>query len=64
MPSKAMGLVKHMDAGFWSVVWVGIAAVAGVGLTAAAAMLRRHADAISGLEFDGGYNALAPYLDR
>lgn len=59
-----MGLVTCMDAGFWSVVWVGIAAVAGVCLTAAAAILRRHADAISGLEFDGGYNALAPYLDR
>jgi hypothetical protein len=52
-----------MDAGVWSVVWVIGAAVAGVGLTAAVLMLHRHVDAISGLEFDGGYNALAPYLD-
>lgn len=59
-----MGLVLIMDGGVLNVVWVVFAAIAGVGLTVAAIVLRRHADAISGLEFDGGYNALAPYVDR
>jgi len=40
------------------------AAAAGLGLTVAAITLFRRADAIGGLEFDGGYNALAPQLDR
>lgn len=60
---EGMGLVSSMDAGFWGVVWAVIAAIAGVGLSVAAAALWRGADAINMLEFDGGYNALAPVLE-
>ena len=52
-----------MDAGFWGVVWAVIAAIAGVGLAVAATALVRGAGAIDAIEFDGGYNALAPKLD-
>jgi hypothetical protein len=62
--SKAMGLVSFMDAGIWGVVWAVIAAIAGIGLAVAATTLVRRAGAIDNLEFDGGYNALAPLLDR
>lgn len=53
-----------MDAGVWSVVLAVIAATAGVGLAVAATALARHAHIIDSLEFDGGYNALAPQFDR
>lgn len=48
----------------WGVVWAMIAAIAGVGLAVAATALLRGAVAIDALEFDGGYNALEPLLDR
>ena len=59
-----MGLVISMDAGVWSVVWAMFAVAAGLGLAAAAAALARRARFIDRLEFDGGYNALAPIVDR
>jgi hypothetical protein len=64
MPRRQWGLVKAMGADIWSVTWTVFAAVAGLGLTAAAITLWRRADQISGLEFDGGYNALAAATDR
>jgi hypothetical protein len=59
-----MGFGAAMGADIWSVTWTVFAAVAGLGLTAAAITLWRRAEQISGLEFDGGYNALATATDR
>ena len=53
-----------MDVGVWSVVWALFAVIAGSGLAVAASALGRHAGFIDSLEFDGGYNALAPLVDR
>ncbi|MEQ1618442.1 MAG: hypothetical protein ABL883_08885 [Terricaulis sp.] len=53
-----------MDAGGWSVTFAVFAAIAGSGLAIAAIALWRRADQLSGLEFDGGYNALAPAVDH
>jgi len=52
------------DASFWGVAWAMFAAAAGMGLAAAAIALVRRAVSVDVLEFDGGYNALAPTLDR
>jgi hypothetical protein len=43
--------------------WVVFAAAAGMGLTVAAISLVRRAIIVDRVEFDGGYNALAPLLD-
>ncbi len=40
------------------------AVAAGLGLAVAAAALARRGAFIDRLEFDGGYNALAPVVDR
>jgi hypothetical protein len=61
--SKA-GLGGMNDAEFWGVAWAMFAAAAGTGLVAAAIALVRSAVRIDMLEFDGGYNALAPTVDR
>jgi hypothetical protein len=52
------------DAEFWGVAWAMIAAIAGAGLLVVAVSLVRRAVRVELLEFDGGYNALAPTLDR
>lgn len=52
-----------MDAEIWGVAWAVVAAAAGLGLAGAAITLWRRADDICGLEFDGGYNALATQVD-
>jgi len=52
---------------FWGVAWAMIAAIAGMGLLIVAITLLRRAVRvvrIDMLEFDGGYNALAPTVDR
>ena len=49
---------------FWGVAWAMIAAIAGTGLLVVAITLVRRAMRIDLLEFDGGYNALAPTVDR
>jgi hypothetical protein len=48
---------------FWGVAWAMIAAVAGMGLAAAAiaVIVSRRVDDVDELEV--GYNALAPFLD-
>lgn len=53
-----------MDAGLWGAALTMFAAAAGVGLTVAAMALVRRAVNTDQLEFDGGYNALAPQLER
>jgi hypothetical protein len=59
-----MGLGGLNDAGFWGVAWAMIAAAAGMGLAAAAiALLRAGSTADQEEEFEGGYNALAPFID-
>ena len=58
---RQLGLV--MDADFFGVAWALVAATAGIGLAVAAMKLWRRTDEICGLEFDGGYNALATQLD-
>ena len=52
------------DASFWGVAWAMIAAIAGTGLLVVAITLFRRAMRIDLLEFDGGYNALAPTVDQ
>jgi hypothetical protein len=52
------------DADFWGVAGAMVAAAAGVGLLGAAIALVRRAVRVDLLEFDGGYNALAPTVDR
>lgn len=52
-----------MDAEFWGLAWAVVAAAAGLGLAGAAIALWRRTDEICGLEFDGGYNALATQVD-
>ena len=49
---------------FWGVAGAMIAAAAGMGLLVAAIALIRRAVRVDMLEFDGGYNALAPTIDR
>jgi len=49
---------------FWGVAWAMVAAIAGTGLLVVAITLVRRAVRIDLLEFDGGYNALAPTVDR
>lgn len=51
-------------ADFWGVAWAMFAAVAGTGLAVAAIAFARRTGFMDQLEFDGGYNALAPQLDR
>jgi hypothetical protein len=51
---------RRMD--IWSIGWAAFAATAGLGLAVAAFNLWRGVAEISRLEFDGGYNALAPAL--
>jgi hypothetical protein len=51
-------------ADFWGVAGAMFAAAAGMGLVAAAIALVRRAVRVDVLEFDGGYNALAPTVDR
>jgi hypothetical protein len=51
-------------ADFWGVAWAMFAAAAGMGLAAAAITLVRRSVRIDMFEFDGGYNALAPTVDR
>jgi hypothetical protein len=52
------------DADFWGVAGAVIAATAGMGLLVAAITLVRRTVRVDLLEFDGGYNALAPTVDR
>lgn len=52
------------DAEFWGVAWAMIAVIVGMGLTVAAIALVRRLVRVERFEFDGGYNALAPQLDR
>lgn len=52
------------DASLWGVAWAIFAAAAGMGLTVAAISLVRRAIIVDRFEFDGGYNALAPLLER
>jgi hypothetical protein len=47
----------------WGVAGAMIAVTAGVGLLVAAITLVRRAVRVDMLEFDGGYNALAPTVD-
>ena len=51
-------------ADFWGVAWAMFAAIAGTGLLVAAITLVRRAVRVDMFEFDGGYNALAPTVDR
>jgi hypothetical protein len=53
-----------IGAEFWGVAGAVIAAAAGTGLLVAAMTLVRRAVHAEGFEFDGGYNALAPTVDR
>lgn len=50
------GLIGAMVIG---VAWAALAAIVGKGLAIAAGLLVRRARFLDGLEFDGGYNALA-----
>lgn len=52
------------DASLWGVAWALVAVAAGVGLTVAAMSLFRGTIFVDQFEFDGGYNALAPQIDR
>ena len=52
------------DASFWGVAWAMVAAIGGTGFLVVAITLFRRAMRIDLLEFDGGYNALAPTVDR
>ncbi len=52
------------DAEFWGVAGAMIAAAAGMGLLVAAIALIRRAVRVDMLEFERGYNALAPTIDR
>lgn len=53
-----------IGAEFWGVAGAMIAAAAGTGLVAVAIALIRRAVRVDMLEFDGGYNALAPTTER
>lgn len=53
-----------VDASVWGALWAMVAVVAGIGLAAAAATLWRNRDDDDAYEAAGGYNALAPTLDR
>jgi hypothetical protein len=64
MPRRQGWLDFLDDAGIWGVAWAMFAAAAGLGLATAARALIRRNRVIDGLEFDGGYNALAPHVDR
>jgi hypothetical protein len=58
------GVGDLTDAGVWGVVWATAAAIAGAGLAVAALAFARRFRVLDCLEFDGAYNALAPFLDR
>jgi hypothetical protein len=49
---------------FWGVAWAMIAAIGGMGFLVVAITLVRRAVRVEMLEFDGGYNALAPTIDQ
>ena len=51
-------------AGIWGLLWAMFAAAAGLGLAAAATTLMKRATEHDDLEWVGGYNALAPVVDR
>lgn len=59
---EGIGLGGLNDAGIWGVAWAMFAAVAGLGLAAAAMALIRRVDE-SDYDFAAGYNALAPFVD-
>jgi hypothetical protein len=65
--SKAWGRWNLEDVGgsasLWGFAWAMLAAAAGLLLAVVAATLVRRAGFIDSLEFDGGYNALAPLVD-
>ena len=48
------------DTAVWGLIWAMFAVVAGAGLAAAAATLSRNREP----DYDAGYNALAPTIDR
>ena len=50
------------DASLWGVAWAIFAAAAGMGLTVAAIALVRRTVRVDFLEYEGGYNALAPMV--
>jgi len=50
------------DASFWGVAWAIVAAASGVGLMVAAIVLVRRTVRVDFLEYEGGYNALAPMV--
>ncbi|MFT3729637.1 MAG: hypothetical protein QM759_17580 [Terricaulis sp.] len=50
------------DAEFWGAAWAVFAAAAGLSLTVAAIALFRRVAARDPMEFDVGYNMLAPML--
>ena len=53
------------DAGVWGVAaWAMFAVAAGLGLAVAATALWRRTGAHEPIEFDVGYNMLAPMLDQ
>jgi hypothetical protein len=58
-----MGWVDLVVASIWGLLWAMFAAAAGLGLAAAATTLFRRDDADL-CELGGGYNALAPVVDR
>ncbi|MBY0565318.1 MAG: hypothetical protein K2P58_14200 [Hyphomonadaceae bacterium] len=53
-----------IGAGLVILACAAIAVIAGGGLAVAATALGRRANFLDGLEFDGGYNALAHVTDR
>ena len=52
------------DAGVWGVVWAVFAVAAGLGLPVAAIAFFRRTRGDDPIEFDVGYNMLAPILER
>lgn len=62
--SKAWGWVDLNDADMISVLWAMFAVAAGLSLTVAAIAFARRTEHIDTLEFHGGYNALAPMVER
>jgi hypothetical protein len=61
---EGIGVGDLMDADVWGVAWAVFAVIAGAGLAVAANALGGHVKFMDSLEFDGGYNALAPITDR
>jgi hypothetical protein len=58
------GMGGLIDASVWGALWAMVAVVAGSGLAAAAATLWRGRRETTAYESAGGYNALAPTLER